>query len=337
MKTIKFCKLLGDAQTVVMLGMCKNAGKTTALCRLIAELNETDRDPLAITSIGRDGESTDLVTGTEKPPIYMFEGMLAATAKELLPLSDVSREILMTTGLHTSLGEVVIFRARSDGFVQLAGPGIVEHLERLKEMFRSLRAGRVLVDGALSRRSPAAAARGGALVLSTGASLDRDMENVVAETAFAAEIMMLPQEHLPGKEMGRFTRFLPDGCSAGLETLQTLKRMAEEETVLVSGAFTEAQARSFLQSTVKKDGLTLLVRDAACLMLRRETYEALKRRGLRFALQQQVGLAAVTVNPVSAGGWSFPEEVFRERLQAVIPVPVLNVMREGDGDERTDI
>ena len=219
-------------KTLSIVGMAKNAGKTTALCHLIAELYETDAAPLAITSIGRDGESTDLVTGTEKPPIYMFEGMLAATAKELLPLSDVSREILMTTGLHTSLGEVVIFRARSDGFVQLAGPGIVEHLERLKEMFRSLRAGRVLVDGALSRRSPAAAARGGALVLSTGASLDRDMENVVAETAFAAEIMMLPQEHLPGKEMGRFTRFLPDGCSAGLETLQALKRMAEEEQTL---------------------------------------------------------------------------------------------------------
>ena len=45
----------------------------------------------------------------------------------------------------------------------------------------------------------------------------------------------------------------------------------------------------------------------------------------------------LNVNPVSAGGWSFPEEVFRERLQAVIPVPVLNVMREGDGDERADI
>ena len=183
MKTIKFCKLLGDAQTVVMLGMCKNAGKTTALCRLIAELNETDRAPLAITSIGRDGESTDLVTGTEKPPIYMFEGMLAATAKELLALSDVSREILMTTGLHTSLGEVVIFRARSDGFVQLAGPGIVDHMKQLREELTRFGGKTVLIDGALSRLSLLAGAEGGVCVLSTGASLDRDMEKVVADTA----------------------------------------------------------------------------------------------------------------------------------------------------------
>ena len=147
MKSMKFSSLLGDAKTVVMLGMCKNAGKTTALCRLIREFGETDAAPPAATSIGRDGETRDLVTGTEKPPIYMYEGMLAATARELLPLADVSREILAGTGLYTSLGEVMIFRARSDGFVQLAGPGIVEHLEPLKKMLRELGAGRILIDG----------------------------------------------------------------------------------------------------------------------------------------------------------------------------------------------
>ena len=64
--------------------------------------------------------------------------MLAATAADLLPLSDISREILMATGLYTSMGEVIIFRARSDGFVQIAGPGIVADMGRLKDMLRQL-------------------------------------------------------------------------------------------------------------------------------------------------------------------------------------------------------
>ena len=334
---MKFSALLGDAKTVVMLGMCKNAGKTTALCRLIREFAEDGGAPLALTSIGRDGESRDLVTGTEKPPIYMFEGMLAATARELLPLADVSREILMGTGLYTSLGAVMIFRARSDGFVQLAGPGIVEHLKPLKEMLEGFGAGRLLIDGALSRKSPAAAAAGGAAVLSTGASLDRDMDTVIAETAFAAALLCLPEMKAPGAEKGHFTLFRGDREGEAADSLSALKRGEGGEILMVSGALTEAQARNFLLSPVKKDGLTVLARDAACLMLKRETYEALVRRGVRFALQQSARLAAVTVNPVSAGGWQFPEEEFRDRMAAAVKLPVLNVRREEDGDDRADI
>ncbi len=316
-----------------MLGMCKNAGKTTALCRLIREFGKTDEEPLALTSIGRDGESRDLVTGTEKPPIFMYEGMLAATAKELLPLSDVSREILAATGLYTSLGEVVIFRARSDGFVQLAGPGIVEHLEPLKEMLGSFGAGRILIDGALSRRSPAAAARGGAIVLSTGASLDRDMDTVVAETAYAAELLSLPKREAPGAAKGRLTLFHADGSAEAAGSLTALPRGAGEEILLAEGAFSETQARELLLGRTGKEGLTLLARDAACLMLKRETCEALKLRGMRFALQETARLAAVTVNPVSAGGWRFPEEEFREKIRKAVRVPVMNVMKEEDGDD----
>ena len=337
MKNARLKGLIGDAKTVVMLGMCKNAGKTTALCRLIRELAEEGGAPAALTSIGRDGESRDLVTGTDKPPIYMYEGMLAATAKELLPLSDVSREILTGTGLYTSLGEVMIFRARSDGFVQLAGPAIVGHLEPLKEMLRGLGAGRLLIDGALSRRSPAAAAKDGAVILSTGASLDRSMERTITETAYAARILCLPQEAAPGEEKGHFTLFGEDKNGRPAEDLNALQRGMGEETLLINGALTESQAAGLLRSPVRKEGLTLLARDAGCLMLQRETFEGLSRRGVKFAVKNAVRLAAVTVNPVSAGGWHFPEDEFRERMQEAVGVPVLNVMTGEESHDPADI
>ena len=31
--------LVGDAPTITIIGLCKNAGKTTAMCRLIEELS----------------------------------------------------------------------------------------------------------------------------------------------------------------------------------------------------------------------------------------------------------------------------------------------------------
>ena len=112
---------LESVKTMSIVGMCKNAGKTTTLNWILRQ--ETDR-VLGLTSIGRDGESTDVVTGTEKPSIFVRRGTLVATAREMLRLGDVTKEILCTTGIPTPLGEVVIMRALSDGYVQLAGPSI---------------------------------------------------------------------------------------------------------------------------------------------------------------------------------------------------------------------
>ena len=325
---MKLLTLLSGAPVTVMLGMCKNAGKTTALCRLIREYAESGETNVALTSIGRDGESRDLVTGTDKPPIYLYEGMLAATAEELLPLCDVSREILATTGLFTSLGEVVIFRAKSDGFVQLAGPGIVEQMKPLRRMFSSFGAKSVLIDGALSRKSPASGAIDGACVLSTGASLHRDLGRVVAETAFAARLLSLPVSEAPGAELDRVTLFRADGSSEGGAAIPELRRGAGANTLLLSGALTEAQAKALLQDGTKKDELTILVKDGSCLMPRRETFEALEARGVRFAVLHGTRLAAVTVNAVSAGGWRFDAAEFLDKMRAAVSAPVMDVMTQ---------
>ena len=72
-------------------------------------------------------------------------------------------------------------------------------------------------------------------------------------------------------------------------------------------------------------------------MLQRETYEALKARGVRFAVERAAKLAAVTVNPVSAGGWTFPADEFLERMQEAVGVPVLNVMTMEESDDQADL
>ena len=292
-------ELVGGAPAVAMLGMCKNAGKTTAMNRLIREFAAAGR-VIAVTSVGRDGERRDLVTGTEKPPIYLYEGMLCATAEQLLPFSDVSREILALPELYTSLGQIVVFRARSDGYAQLAGPSIVEQLSGLRETLALFGAGCVLIDGALSRRSPAAgvSASGGCCVLSTGASLDRDIDRVVAETAFAARLLTLPEAAEDGGE-----------------------RMD------LPGALTESRALTLLRSGGTRKGLTVRVRDGSCYLLKRETFEKLEALGVRFTVAHGTRLAAVTVNPVSAGGWRFDRDEFLEKMRAVSPAPVLDTGR----------
>ncbi len=50
-------------KTISIVGMAKNAGKTTALNYLIEEAMD-EGVLLGVTSTGRDGETQDLVTGT---------------------------------------------------------------------------------------------------------------------------------------------------------------------------------------------------------------------------------------------------------------------------------
>lgn len=324
-------ELVAGAPAVVMLGMCKNAGKTTALCRLIRE-HAAAGIPIGLTSVGRDGERRDLVTGTDKPPIYLYNGMLAATAERLLPFCDVSREILALTDVHTSLGQVVLFRARSDGYVQLAGPSIVEQLVPLREAFAAFGAERVFIDGALGRRSPAAgaAAAEGCCVLSTGASLDRDLDTVVAETACAVELLTLPRATAPGGAKDRFTLFR-NGAAEGAADFGTLCALLKREhgaaDVLLAGALTETHAAALLRSGAKLESVRLIAGDGSRYLLKRASFDALKARGVRFAVERETHLAAVTVNPVSAGGWRFDPERFLEKIRAAVDVPALDVGR----------
>ena len=106
---------------VSIVGMAKNSGKTFTLNKIIEDAIEKFIT-LGLTSTGRDGESQDIVTKTEKPPIYAERGTLIATAEDTLELGDAKIEILQTTEYNTPLGNIVIGRIKESGYVQIAGP-----------------------------------------------------------------------------------------------------------------------------------------------------------------------------------------------------------------------
>lgn len=72
---------------ISIVGMAKNAGKTTALNYLIEEAMDEGL-VLGVTSTGRDGEGTDLVTGTEKPRVFLDTGTIVSVPTQLYDLAD---------------------------------------------------------------------------------------------------------------------------------------------------------------------------------------------------------------------------------------------------------
>jgi uncharacterized NAD-dependent epimerase/dehydratase family protein len=89
-------------KTISIVGMAKNAGKTTALNYLIEEAMD-EGIVLGITSTGRDGESTDLVTGTEKPRVFLDADTIVSVPTQLYDLAEAGLEILKITDYGSSL------------------------------------------------------------------------------------------------------------------------------------------------------------------------------------------------------------------------------------------
>lgn len=319
--------LVGDAATVTVIGLCKNAGKTTALCRLIAELAD---QRLAVTSVGRDGERTDVVTGTEKPEIWVRKGTLFATAKGLLPLCDVTVEVAAVTDVMTPLGQVAVFRALSDGYVQLAGPSAVGQLEPLSRIFWELGAQRILIDGAAGRKSLASAGEDGCAILCVGASMDGTAEEIAAETAhfcalFAAEAITL--EH----HGARYALFDTHGNSLPLEVgadgQPTWKNLPQSECVLwVQGGVTSPLLRKLAQRNVP---VTLAVPDATHFLFDRATAQLFVRHGGKLRVERNLEIAAVCANPRSAYGKHLNREDLLSALRGSIKIPVVDV-KEGE-------
>ncbi len=296
---------LNAIRTLSIIGMCKNAGKTTVLNRLISWLDDR---VLGLTSIGRDGESTDVVTGTEKPGIFIPEGTLFATAKDMLKRSDVTQEIVYTTGVPTPLGEVVVVRAKSAGNVQLAGPSITSQLKTLSDLFFSLGAEQVLIDGALGRKSLGARSVADGVILCTGASYDMRMEKVVADTANICRILNLKKAETLPKE-------------TGLPLADTLKTAREAR---ISGALTDSMLLPLLKSGVLKNA-RLVVQDPSKVLLSADTFDKLALRGVTLETVDAARIVCVTVNPVSAYGWTFDPDAFKAAVQRAVHVPVINV------------
>ncbi len=280
-------RLLSGYKSISIVGMCKNAGKTTALGRLIAA--SADKR-IGLSSIGRDGESTDLATGTEKPAVSVPAGTLFATAEYLIPLCTVSRTVLELSDVLTPLGRVAVLRADSGGRVQIAGPSTVLQMQHIARSMRLLGAERILIDGAIFRRSIASPALSDAVVFSAGAAYHADMAKTVSDAGFLCDLMSLP---------------LYDG---------------KAEALCIEGAFTDSTAEQMLREKTP----AIVISDPSRALLCEKSYTRLLHSGRRLYVKKRPSLLFVTANPYSPYGAGYDRRAFLDALSARLSVPVFD-------------
>ncbi len=324
--------LIGNSTTVSVIGMCKNAGKTTALNKLIRAC-DAHGDVLGLTSIGRDGERSDLVTNTKKPEIFVQSGTVIATAAGLLDEGDISREILESTGISTPLGDIIIVRAKSAGFVQIGGPSMTAGLTIIRDRLKAVGCTRVFIDGAISRKSLGAPQVADGVILCSGASYDVDMRKTVSDTVYISELFSLPI-YKPSQKLPADKKY----CAIAGESVIAADDISElapglksgAESLIIRGALTDKTAAEILNYGRLLGGTTIVAEDASRLLLTRAAYQKLCRFAEGFAVLKGTKLIAVTVNPFSAYGSHYDETAFSSAMQnaadeAYVSVPIINV------------
>ena len=335
----EFLDRVFQLESLAIIGMEKNVGKTTALNYIIA--GARDCEVLGLTSIGVDGEAEDIVTGTDKPTIYVHKGTLLATARNPLLSSDITKEILHTTGIQTPMGEIVIFRALSDGFVELMGPSFNAYLRLVISKLRELGCSTVIVDGALNRSSSADPSITEGVLLATGAALSCDMAAVVARTVHKLRLLSIPEETdkevLQSLQKALNTSKVVFVKGNDLETSKEPTALGAEgvikeglnfgaTAVAIKGVVGDRLIEQLLRQVDRPEEKTIFVEDGTKLFVNSDNYERLLRKGFRVRALNPIKVIAISVNPYSSDGYSMDSHKLCQQLYQETRLPIIDVV-----------
>jgi hypothetical protein len=347
--------LIAPARRVAVVGLAKNTGKTETLGAILRELEERGRT-VGVTSVGRDGEARDVIDARiEKPRVRLCAGSLVATTDALLRASAIRHELLQDTGIRTPLGRVLVARLAAEGAIEIAGPSAAQDVRAVADAMLAAGVEQVLIDGAIDRRAASSPAVCDGLVMSTGAVLSEELEQVVAQTRDAVQLALLPKlrdqrvcalatarprKSLLVVEPGAEPVVLPPcfALTASAAELASLLRIHPAASHLVMrGALTEPLLRALL-AAARGRALELVVADSTKVFLAERGPAWYRRQGLTLSVLAPIRLCALTVNPVAPRSHSFDSPRLRAELQAAVPgVPVLDVRAPAYGRLRAAV
>lgn len=334
--------LLKDYKRISIIGMEKNVGKTTLLNFLINRIG--DKKVVGLTSIGRDGEEVDVVTTTSKPRIYVYPNTIIATARDCLRNCDITREILYTTDFSTPMGNIVIVRAITAGYVDIAGPSFNSQIKEILELMEEFGSEISIVDGALSRKGSAMSDVTEATILSTGAALSLDMGKVVDETKTTVSLLNLKnfeneiQREIIEKSFfdARAVVIYKNNKVINLEGVSSLESNEEIknyfndeiEVIAIRGAITQKFLETLIKNRQNFKNLTLVIKDGTRVFTDFITLKKIEACGIDIKVLNPINLLFVTCNPHSPLGYDFPKERFKTLLEEKLNIDVIDVVGE---------
>lgn len=337
--------------SVAVVGTAKNVGKTFCLQHILTHYR-TRAAALAVTSIGVDGENTDVFYKTPKPELTFYPGTLVQTSETHYRQRRLTADILHLSRASTALGRLVTARVQVPGKLILSGPSHTEGLKAFIAYAHAAGHPTALIDGALSRMSLASSSVAQAMILCTGAALSKSLDKVVQDAVFRHELMQIPlveAEDLPGgaavtaealdgirqgvwglSEAGGLLDLglrstlagrLPDALTANPSSDAAIPA---PDTLLVAGMLSDR----FLQALCAcKKPVRLIVSDFTKIFVQPVTYRQFLKKGGTLRVLHRTELLAVCANPCAPEGYAFDSARLCGALSAALNREVYDIAR----------
>lgn len=323
--------------SISIVGLAKNAGKTECLNYILGQVRNTGKQ-FALTSIGIDGESRDQVCQTPKPEIEIYEGMIFITSEKHYREKRLVADIMDVSTRQTALGRLVTAKAVSQGKALLSGPADTVSLRRLIQEMKHFNVDITIVDGALSRLSLGSPAVTDAMILATGAAVSCNIPQLVRKTKYVYDLICLDTIDTLARE-----KLLPieNGVWAIEETGEIhdlhipsvfmIDNQKEDifkygNTIFIAGAISD-KLLNFLRMQKQIHQTTLIVKDFTRVFASMESYYAFVKKGGKLKVLQKSKLLAVCINPVSPDGYCLDSDELRIAMQKCLKIPVYDVKK----------
>lgn len=337
-----------------IVGLEKNTGKTECFNYVMQRL-PLDKIRVAVSSIGIDGETTDQVTKTAKPEIFLREGVYFGTSEKHYLTKLLTSELLEISDENTSLGNIVIGKALTPGKLLLSGPSSTNGLRRWMNEMQKYDIDLTIIDGALSRLSLASPAVSESMILATGAAYSANINTLVQKTAFVVQMINLEltsqenydtfidinngvwaiDEETGNGEQGTGNWKLGTGNEVNLVDLKVASSLSINinteglkkcKTLYVSGALTDNFVNHIRQNKIFNE-TEIVVRDFTKIFLTPMTYNTFINGKRKITVLQKSKLIAVCVNPTSPNGIVLDSEKLCKTLSEAIGLPVYDLKK----------
>ena len=325
-----------------IVGLEKNTGKTECFNYVLQRLPLHERR-VAVSSIGIDGETTDQVTKTAKPEIFLREGVYFGTSEKHYLTKLLTSELLEISDENTSLGNIVIGKALTPGKLLLSGPSSTNGLRRWMNEMRKYDIDLTIIDGALSRLSLASPAVSESMILATGAAYSANINTLVQKTAFVVQMINLEltsQENHDtfininngvwaidaDNDFDIEKRLVDLKVASSLSININTDGLKKCKTLYVSGALTDNFVNHIRQNKIFNE-TEIVVRDFTKIFLTPMTYNTFVNSKRKITVLQKSKLIAVCVNPTSPNGIVLDSEKLCKTLSEAINLPVYDLKK----------
>ncbi len=322
-------------RAVALVGICKNAGKTTLLNHL---LSLHGKGLWGVFSTGIDGEESDTVFRVPKPAVKLGPDLLFCCDTPALDKAGSGVEVLEKLSADTSSRPLWLARSRTFLQTEITGPGPVSRQIELLSRMQAWGAEKVLIDGSLDRKSIALSEAVDAVAVLIGASFG-PLSAIIGELRRLEQLNALPSPDLTEREYRLLLaseRILShrDGkwADTGLDSLfgarKALKELLEDdlEAIYIPGALTEIVLAS-LRESLAASGVRIYFRHPECLKLGPAILERfVEEFGPRVLIPFRI--RAWVLNTASVGAPAIDAAEFRAKLRQALPQLELPDIRE---------